>query len=103
MPRAWYYFVGNQSTDDYNDLSKYEFLDDGTGHNWEPSCNSGNNICAIYALGVSIGIPPIHSFNPTDITYARNFFASAISNSASQPVTGGNNAQGRPYYVRVRP
>jgi len=101
MPRAWYIFVGEQTFDDYNNRFKYEFLDDGTGQNWEPSCNSSNNICAIYAIGVKVG--NIQSFNPSNIIYPRSLFAAAQSQAASQPTTGGVNTQGRPYYVRVKP
>jgi len=93
MPRAWYSFVGTEA--EYDLLSKYQLITTG-----EPSCNSNNKICAVYAIGDRVA--GVQSFNPTDITFVRALFGNATANGASQPITGGNNAQGRPYYVRVK-
>ena len=95
MPRAWYSFTGPQTEDGYNALSNYSLL------LAEPTCASNNKICAVYAIGNRVG--GVQTANPTDITFVRSLFAAAVANSANQPITGGNNAQGRPYYVRVKP
>ena len=102
MPRAWYIFTGLQTQDDYNELGKYQLSIDENLNLVEPTCNSSNDICAIYAIGNLVGSPPVQSNNPTNIDYPKSFFASAIGTGASYPLTGGNNAQGRPYYVRVK-
>jgi len=87
-------FFKGSSPSDWDFLSKYELIITG-----EPNCDSNNKICAVYAIGDRVA--GVQSFNPTDITFVRTFFGSAVANGASQPVTGGNNAQGRPYYVKV--
>jgi len=96
MPRAWYAFVGTAA--EYDLLSKYQLITTG-----EPSCSSSNKICAVYAIGDRIS--GVQSFNPTDISFARTFFGNATANGVNQPPSpaGGNNAQGKPYYVRVKP
>ena len=91
MPRAWYSYNGAS----YDLLSSYQLITSG-----EPTCSSGNIICAIYALGTNIN--GVQSLNPTNIAYPSSLFSEAISNGASQPINGGNNAAGLPYYVRVK-
>jgi len=98
MPRAWYSYNG---FGDYDNLSAYTLCRSAiTGLLFEPICNSSNRICAIYAVGDLVGGE--QTIHPTDITYPRSFFGMAISNGVSQPVIGGANNQGRPYYVRVK-
>jgi len=96
MPRAWYFYGGTQISSEFDKLSNYELLLFG-----EPACDSGNRICAVYAIGNRL--LGIQSNRPTNISFVRSFYGDAISNGASMPLIGGNNAQGLPYYVRVIP
>jgi len=90
MPRAWYKFMGLQTVNDYDDLSNYELIDG------EPTCSSGDKICAVYAAGSLIaGTPPTQSFNPTDIDFVRTLFAEATGSGVNQSVGGR-------LYVRVQ-
>ena len=91
MPRAWYSYNGGPN----DQLSSYDLIVSG-----EPTCHQGNTICAIYALGTRVG--GVQSTNPTNITYPSTFFGDAEGNGVNQPITGGNNAAGLPYYVRVK-
>lgn len=90
MPRAWYSYNGGS----FDQLSNYSLLGS------EPACDTGNLICAIYAIGTKTA--GVQSNNPTRITYPRSLFGAAISDGVNQPVNGGHNELGLPYYVKVK-
>ena len=87
MPKAWYEFMGLQTVTDYNNLHNYELFDG------EPTCSSGDKICAVYTDGKLIA--GIQSFNPTDIKFVRTLFAEATGSGVNQSVGGR-------LYVRVK-
>jgi len=99
MPRAWYSYLGPQNAAGYNTLSNYLVIFNGVSY-YEPGCNNGCNVCAVYAIGTKVG--GVQSTNPTNISYPLSLIAAAINSCESMPTNGGNNAQGRPFYVRVR-